>query len=199
MIDRSQITGLILAGGQGRRMGHVDKGLQPFRGMPMASHVLMRLGMQADEVIVNTNQNLAAYESFGLPIVLDIHGDHAGPLAGIHAGLSYATTDYLITAPCDVPLIPMDLVERMCQTMVAESADMVVAKTGDQVHPVFCLMPTSVTEHLDRFLKGNGRKIDAWYASFKVAEAVFDDCPDRFINVNTIAELKALEARKDLT
>ncbi len=198
MIDHSQITGIILAGGQGRRMGNVDKGLQPFKGLPMAAHVMMRLGPQVGDLMINANQNLAAYESFGVPVILDVHAGFAGPLAGIHSGLTYAHTDFIVSAPCDVPLIPLDLVKRLSAAMAEQRSDIAVAKTGDQAHPVFCLLPTLLGEHLDNFLKAGGRKIDAWYATLNVAEVPFDDCPDRFINVNTLEELKRLETRTDL-
>jgi molybdopterin-guanine dinucleotide biosynthesis protein A len=198
-IEKSNITGLILAGGRGTRMGSVDKGLQLFRGIPMAMHALMRLDSQVGQVLVNANQNLAAYESFGVPIVTDLHGGYAGPLAGLHAGLCACETDYLVTVPCDVPLFPVNLVEELLTALEQEQADLAVAYTQAQAHPVFTLMRSDLNEHLDAFLKTGQRKIDIWYASLKVAKVPFDSQADRFMNVNTIQELHELQSRSDLT
>ncbi|MCE2680072.1 MAG: molybdenum cofactor guanylyltransferase MobA [Burkholderiales bacterium] len=197
-IEKTNITGLILAGGRGTRMGSVDKGLQLFRGMPMAMHALMRLDSQVGQVLVNANQNLAAYESFGVPVVTDLHGGYSGPLAGLHAGLCACDTEFLVTVPCDVPLFPLNLVERLVLALEHEEADVAVAYTHSQAHPVFTLVRSNVCEHLDAFLKSGQRKIDIWYASLKVARVEFDEQADRFMNVNTIQELHELQLRTDL-
>ena len=198
-IEKTNITGLILAGGRGTRMGNTDKGLHLFRGMPMAMHALMRLDRQVGQVLVNANQNLAAYESFGVPIVTDLHGGFSGPLAGLHAGLCACETDYLVTVPCDVPLFPLDLVERLSVALDEAEADLAVVSTHAQAHPVFMLMRSDLNEHLDAFLKSGQRKIDSWYSSLKVVEVAFDAQADRFMNVNTMQELHELQARTDLT
>lgn len=191
-----QITGLILAGGRGTRMGTVDKGLQTFRGAPMALHVMMRLQPQVGELMINANQNLAPYEAFGLPVWPDEMQGYAGPLAGIQAGLIHCTTDYMVTAPCDSPFLPADLVARLSQALLDNHADVAVAVTGvgdqRQVHPVFCLMKSSLIQHLTEYLRGGGRKVDAWYASLDRTEVHFED-EAAFRNINTIAELKAFE------
>ena len=111
MIARTDITGLVLAGGRGSRMGGADKGLQSYRGMPLAMHAMLRLAPQVGRVMINANRNLAAYESFGAPVFTDASGDFAGPLAGFVAGLEQCDTPYLVTVPCDSPLFPDDLVE----------------------------------------------------------------------------------------
>lgn len=193
MIRPEELTGLILAGGRGSRMGAVDKGLQPFRGYPMVMHVLMRLAPQVGHVLVNANQNLAAYEALGHPVVIDAVQGYAGPLAGLHAGLSQCETEYLVSAPCDSPFLPLDLAARLAAGFVAHSADVAVPKTDGQAHPVFCLVRTALVDHLGEFLASGGRKIDAWYASLVVAEVEFDDA-DAFRNINTLAELKRFEA-----
>jgi molybdenum cofactor guanylyltransferase len=191
-----QITGLILAGGRGTRMGSVDKGLQNFRGAPMALHVMLRLQPQVGELMINANQNLAPYESFGVPVWPDEMQGHAGPLAGMQTGLIHCTTDYMMSAPCDSPFLPPDLVERLADGLLDADADLAVAVTGAdatrQAHPVFCLMKTSLLPHLGEYLRDGGRRIDAWYASLKTAEVHFAD-EAAFRNINTVAELRQYE------
>jgi molybdopterin-guanine dinucleotide biosynthesis protein A len=195
-MNTEQITGLILAGGRGTRMGHVDKGLQAFRGTPMALHVLMRLQPQVGELMINANQNIGPYESFGVPVWPDEMQGFEGPLAGMQTGLIHCTTEYMVTAPCDSPFLPTDLVARLGQGLLAADADLAVAVTGAghtrQAHPVFCLMKASLMQHLTDYLRGGGRKIDAWYASLKTADVHFED-EAAFRNINTVAELKQFE------
>ena len=193
--DTPRVTGLILAGGQGRRMGGVDKGLQPLRGRPMVAWVLERLAPQVTEVIVNANQNQAEYARLGCRVVGDEIGGFAGPLAGLQAGLKANVHPFLVTVPCDSPFLPRDLVARLHAALIANHADLAVAKTGDQPHPVFSLVRESLAGHLTKFLEGGGRKIDAWYASLKVVEVPFDDQPDAFSNINTPADLADHEKR----
>jgi molybdenum cofactor guanylyltransferase len=181
------VTGIVLAGGQGRRMGGVDKGLQLLHGKPMVAHVIARLAPQVDEILINANQNPDAYAEFGHRIVPDAIGGFAGPLAGLHAGLCAATHSLVLTVPCDSPFLPADLCSRMkCEL---HENDLAVAKTGAQPHPVFALVRTTVRGNLEQFLTGGGRKIDAWYASLKVIEVPFDDEADAFRNINTREEL----------
>jgi molybdenum cofactor guanylyltransferase len=187
-VAMNEVSGIVLAGGQGRRMGGVDKGLQLLRGKPMVAWVLERLAPQVNEILVNANQNLEAYARFGYRVVPDAFGGFAGPLAGLHAGLSAASHGLAVTVPCDSPFLPLDLVKRLRRALGAN--DLAVAKTGEQPHPVFSLVRCTVLGHLSEFLAGGGRKIDAWYASLKVVEVPFDDEADAFRNINTIAELK---------
>jgi len=182
------VSGIVLAGGQGRRMGGVDKGLQPLRGKPMVAWVLERLAPQVGELVINANQNLEAYAALGHRVVPDAIGGFAGPLAGLHAGLGATTSELAVTVPCDSPFLPADLVARL-RAALGEH-DLAVAKTGDQPHPVFSLVRRSVHGHLAKFLSQGGRKIDAWYASLKVVEVPFDDEADAFRNINTREELK---------
>jgi molybdenum cofactor guanylyltransferase len=193
--DTLRVTGLILAGGQGRRMGNVDKGLQPLRGRPMVAWVLERLAPQVTEVIVNANQNQAEYARLGCRVVGDEIGGFAGPLAGLQAGLKANVHPFLVTVPCDSPFLPRDLVARLHAALIANHADLAVARTGDQPHPVFSLVRETLAGHLTKFLEGGGRKIDAWYASLKVVEVPFDDQPDAFSNINTPADLAEHEKR----
>jgi molybdopterin-guanine dinucleotide biosynthesis protein A len=187
----AEVTGIVLAGGQGRRMGGVDKGLVLLDGRPLVAHVLARLAPQVADVLINANQNLDRYAAFGPPVIPDAVGGFAGPLAGLHAGLTRATRDYVATVPCDSPFLPADLVARLYAALAAHAAQLAVAKTFDQPHPVFCLVRRDVLPHLTAFLDGGGRKIDAWYATLAVVEVPFDDEADAFRNINTAAELAA--------
>jgi molybdenum cofactor guanylyltransferase len=182
------VSGIVLAGGQGRRMGGVDKGLVALHGRPMVAWVTERLAPQVDEIVINANQNLEAYGRFGHRVVADEVGGFAGPLAGLHAGLSEVSHGLAVTVPCDSPFLPLDLVARLHQALGAN--DLAVAKTGDQPHPVFSLVRRSVRDHLANFLSSGGRKIDAWYATLKVVEVAFDDEAEAFRNINTREELK---------
>jgi len=181
------VSGIILAGGQGRRMGGVDKGLQPLRGKPMVEWVLERLAPQVDEIVINANQNVAAYEKLGRRVVRDDIGGFAGPLAGLHAGMKAASHPLVVTVPCDSPFLPADLVSRLQNSLGTNQ--LAVAKTGAQAHPVFALVRKDVLQNLEAFLSGGGRKIDAWYASLEHVEVLFDDEADAFRNINTREEL----------
>jgi molybdenum cofactor guanylyltransferase len=189
----SSVTGLILAGGKGSRMGGIDKGLQSFRGKRLVDHVYERLAPQVGGIIINANQNQEAYRTFGVRVVSDAIGGFAGPLAGMHAGLSVSKRPFLASVPCDSPFLPEDLIARLYARIEETGAELAVAKTGEQPHPVFSLMRRGVLDHLDGFLKSGGRKIDAWYASLNVVEVAFDDEADAFSNINTLDELASYE------
>lgn len=189
----SPITGVVLAGGLGRRMGGVDKGLKPLRGRPMVEWVVERFAPQVAEVLVNANQNLEVYGRLGHRVVPDDIGGFAGPLAGLHRALTEARHDLVATVPCDSPFLPADLVGRLHAALERDGADLAVARTGTQLHPVFCLCRRSVLPSLTAFLDSGGRKIDAWYSALRVIEVPFDDEADAFSNINTEAELKGFE------
>jgi molybdenum cofactor guanylyltransferase len=189
-----KITGVILAGGLGRRMGGIDKGLQELRGRPMAAWVAERLGPQVDELLINANQNGERYAAFGHRVVHDQIPDFAGPLAGLHAALSAATHPLVATAPCDSPFLPADLVFRLFSALTAANADLAVVRTFDQPHPVFCLCKRTVLPHLSEFLAGGGRKFESWYETLKAVEVAFDDEAEAFENINTREELGRFES-----
>jgi molybdopterin-guanine dinucleotide biosynthesis protein A len=170
-------------------MGGVDKGLVELAGRPLVGHVLARFAPQVGELLINANQNLDRYAAFGYPVVPDAVGGFAGPLAGLHAGLTRAATDYAATVPCDSPFLPADLVARLYAALAAAGAQLAVARTFDQPHPVFCVARRDVLPHLEAFLAGGGRKIDAWYATLSVALVPFDDEAQAFRNINTADEL----------
>ena len=196
MIERQDITGLILAGGRGSRMGGVDKGLQNFHGMPLAMYALMRLAPQVGEIMINANRNLGAYEALGAPVWPDALPDFAGPLAGFLAGLERCETPYLVTVPCDSPLFPLDLVARLASALQRADAEMAMATSLEdgvqRTQPVFCLMKTELMESLVQFTHEGHRKIDRWTAQHRCVEVPFDD-PQAFANANTLAELMQLQ------
>ena len=191
-----QITGIVLAGGRGTRMGGIDKGLADFLGKPMVVHVIERLQPQVNEILINANREIERYRAFGLPVIQDEIDGFAGPLAGLHAGIKAASSPYVLTSPCDSPILPHDLASRMLGALIAQNSDIAIAKTGIQPHPVFCLIPVSALSSLGAYLSGGGRKMDTWQKSMSCAEVAFDDCPWSFSNINTEAELKELEREK---
>jgi molybdopterin-guanine dinucleotide biosynthesis protein A len=187
-----KVTGVLLAGGQGRRMGGVDKGLQLLRGKPMAQHVIERFAPQVDELLINANQNIEQYQGLGYRVIPDAIGGFVGPLAGLHRGLSEAAHPLVVTAPCDSPFLPLDLVAKLKAALDANNTELAVAKTGDQPHPVFSLCRTSVLPSLTAFLESGGRKIDLWYSQLKVVEVQFAE-EAAFRNINTREELSRNE------
>jgi len=207
LINPDDITGLILAGGRGSRMGGVDKGLQTFNGMPLALHTLTRLQMGGGvgHIMINANRNLAAYESFGASVWPDALADYAGPLAGFLSGLAHCETPFLVTVPCDTPLLPLDLVPRLAHALATQDADIAMAAAPEvdknglvqiRPQPVFCLLRVDLLESLVKFTQDGGRKIDAWTALHKTVLVPFDlpgDDPRAFCNTNTLAELRQLE------
>jgi molybdopterin-guanine dinucleotide biosynthesis protein A len=201
--DAGAISAVILAGGQGSRMGGVDKGLQLLDGMPLALHALVRLQQQAPlvgPIMINANRNLGAYEGFGLPVWPDTVGHYEGPLAGFLTGLERCETPYLLTVPCDSPRFPLDLAARLAQALVRDGACIAMAATVEDgrpvPQPVFCLLRVELLESLASFISGGGRKIGAWTAGHRCAVVCFDrpdDDPLAFANANTRAELQSLE------
>jgi len=188
----SGITGIVLAGGQGSRMGGVDKGLVAFRGRPLVAHVIERLRPQVDAILVNANRNPEGYAAFSHPVISDEIEGFAGPLAGFERGLAHAQTELVATVPCDSPFLPSDLVSRLRAALEAQSADIAIARTSGQPHPVFCLMRRTVQGSLRQFLATGERKIDRWTATLAMVEVPFDD-EAAFANINTAGELAALE------
>lgn len=200
MIQRSDITGLLLAGGRGSRMGGVDKGLQPHAGTTLASHALDRLRPQVGRLIINANRNIERYAAMGAPVWPDAVADFAGPLAGLQAGLAHCETPYLVTVPCDSPLFPDDLVERLASAIEAEGAELAIAVTvedgREQTHPVFCFLSTHLRESLERFLAEGGRKVDRWTSSHRCVKVLFEDS-HAFVNANSLEELAQLQTTAD--
>lgn len=191
-LDKRHITGLILAGGRGTRMGHADKGLQALGGKPMVAQVIERFAPQVGTLMINANRNVARYREFGFPVHPDQVDGYAGPLAGLHAGLVQCATDYLAMTPCDSPFVPKDLVACLADALVTTNADLAYAMTGTmphrQPHPVFCLLKASLLPQLTVYLQSGGRKMQAWYETFNAVGVHFPN-EQSFININTVAEL----------
>ena len=193
-LTKDQITGLILAGGKARRMGGIDKGLIAFKGQSMVKHVIKRLSTQVGAILINANREIERYQSLGFNVVTDEINDFAGPLAGLHAGMRVAKTEFILSVPCDSPLLPNDLSQRLMTALESQNADIAVAKIGEQHHPVFCLCRTILAQDLETYLNAGGRKVDEWQKKHAYVEVRFDDNPSAFSNVNTPEELGKLEA-----
>lgn len=190
--ERRSITGVVLAGGLGRRMGShtagLDKGLLPFGGRPMVAHVIERLAPQVGSVAINANRHLEAWRALGLPVFTDVFEGFAGPLAGLHAALGRIDTQWVATAPCDAPFLPLDLVERLVRAASAQGAGIAIACTADRPHPVFALVDRSLRADLQRYLESGHRRVEAWMAGQGAVQVGFDD-EAAFLNVNTAEDL----------
>ncbi len=197
MIAPSEITGLLLAGGRAQRMGGIDKGLVPFQGKPLIEHAIQRLGPQVSGLLINANRNQDIYSQYGYPVVTDENQDFAGPLAGYLVGLKACKTPYMVTAPCDSPLFPTDLVVALADRLEKEEVNIAYASSQDSegkiwAQPVFCLMKREVLDSLEQFLANGQRKIDRWFASQDACTAIFVN-ESAFTNANTPEELAQLE------
>ncbi len=195
-IKIGEITGLVLAGGLGSRMGGADKGLQIHLGLPLAQHALRRLALQVGKVMINANRNIAEYEKMGSPVLTDEVGNFAGPLAGILAGLKHCDTPYLATVPCDTPNFPYDLVERLSRGLVGIGGTMAMAFTpegaGLRRQSVFSLMHVSTRESAIAFVRSGQGNLGLWASQQRCAQVVFED-ESAFFNANTFAELARLQ------
>lgn len=187
---KESITGVILAGGLGRRMGGVDKGLQPLRGRPMVLWVLERLAPQVGTVLINANRNLEQYRAFGCPVLPDAIADFAGPLAGLHAALGAATTPLVASVPCDSPYLPGDLVARLAAGLQAADAELAVARDAERAHPVFCLARRELLPRLAAYLASGERRLARWHETLSTVEVLFEE-PGAFANFNTPDDLGA--------
>jgi molybdopterin-guanine dinucleotide biosynthesis protein A len=197
MISPEHITGLILAGGRAQRMGGIDKGLIPFHHKPLIDATIARLSKQVGPILINANRNITKYASYGYPVIMDETPDFSGPLAGFSAGLKACKTQYLLSAPCDSPMLPLDLVVRLANEMEQGNYQLVYASSKESdgkvwAQPVFCLMRANLQESLDLFLQKGDFKIDRWFHELNSSTVIFDDA-QAFANVNTPEELKALE------
>jgi molybdopterin-guanine dinucleotide biosynthesis protein A len=197
MITTNQITGLILAGGRAQRMGGIDKGLIPFHGKPLIELALSRLKPQVSTILINANRSITKYSYFGYPVLMDETPDFSGPLAGFSVGLQHCKTPYLLTSPCDSPLLPTDLAEKMAIELEQNNLELVYASSQEAdgkiwAQPVFCLMRNNLQDSLNVFLSKGDLKIDHWFKTVRSGTVVFED-PQAFANVNTPEELAALE------
>jgi molybdopterin-guanine dinucleotide biosynthesis protein A len=197
MISPDQITGLILAGGRAQRMGGIDKGLIPFHGKPLIESSIARLQNQVGSILINANRNITKYASYGYPIIMDESLDFSGPLAGFTVGLKACQTPYVLTAPCDSPLLPTDLGAKLAVEMKRGDFQLVYASSKEAdgkvwAQPVFCLLRADLQEPLETYLQKGDLKIDRWFKALRCSTVIFDDA-QAFANVNTPEELKLLE------
>ena len=190
-----QITAIILAGGRATRMSGVDKGLMHLHQKPLIQHVIDRLIPQVNEIIINANRKITQYQALGYVVHQDSTKDFLGPLAGISLGLHYAKHDYILTAPCDSPLLPLDLVQRLMIALIKNNAEIAVASSDGNTHPVFCLCKKNVLPSLTAYLEKGNRRVITWQKSLNYIEVDFSDCADAFINLNTLEELAKLELK----
>jgi len=189
-------TGVVLAGGLARRMGGRDKGLIELCGRPMVSYIADALRPQTARLLVNANRNREAYARItGCPVIADRVGDFAGPLAGMASGLEAAETPFVLTVPCDSPLVAPDLAGRLHAARAQAGAALAVATDGERLQPVFALLARGLLADLVDYLASGERKIDRWYARHRVAEVSFADRPEMFLNINTPEERARMEER----
>ncbi len=189
-----KISAIILSGGRATRMGGVDKGLVNLHGKPLIAHVIERLAAQVDELFINANRELEIYQTFGLPVFNDETQDFSGPLAGFQLALKHATHDYVCIVPCDSPFLPDNLVQKLFTALLEENADIAVANSDQNTHPVFCLCRKSVLPSLEAFIKGGQAKVSAWQKSLHYVEVDFTEPDDNgatkaFLNLNTLEDL----------
>jgi molybdopterin-guanine dinucleotide biosynthesis protein A len=197
MISSKDITGLILAGGRAQRMGGIDKGLIPFHDKPLIESTITKLKPQTQSILINANRNITKYASYGYPVIMDETPDFSGPLAGFSVGLKSCKTPFLLTSPCDSPLLPNNLAELLSAEMEDGDFELVYASSKEAdgkvwAQPVFCLMRTNLLDSLTKFLLKGDLKIDRWFKELRSSTVVFED-PLVFANVNTPEELKSLE------
>lgn len=187
------ISAIILSGGRATRMNGADKGLATLQNEPLIQHVITRLKPQVDEILINANREIVQYQAFGYPVLQDENDDFLGPLAGFQLGLRHAKHEYLLTVPCDSPLLPLDLAQRLMAGLLAARADIAVASSDDNAHPVFCLMKKSVLPSLNAYLEAGERRVSAWQKRLNYVEVDFSDCSEAFTNLNTFEDLSTLE------
>lgn len=187
-----KVTGLILAGGEGRRMGGADKGLIAYRGKPLVAHVIERLAPQVDALQISANRNLEDYLDFGYPVVTDASSERLGPLAGIAAGLQACETPWLLVCPCDSPALPADLASRLLQGAIEAKASLAVAITEKGMQPTFQLCRRDCLPALTDYLAMGERKVRGWCLAQKAVEVFFQDTA-AFRNLNTADDLKFMQ------
>ena len=190
-----KISAIILSGGRATRMNSVDKGLIQLQQKPLIAHVIARLKPQVDEILINANREIMQYEAFGLPVLQDENMVFLGPLAGFSLGLQHGKHDYVLTVPCDSPLLPLDLAQRLMAALLEHLADIAVASSDSNAHPVFCLMRKTVLPSLMDYLAKDNRKVSTWQKSLRYVEVDFQKSVDAFVNLNTFEDLAGLEQR----
>lgn len=184
-INKSNITAVILAGGKGRRLGGQDKGLVQYKNKKLIEHVLERIKPQVNSILINANRNQATYEQYGYSVINDELSDFQGPLAGFATAMKTTEADYIITLPCDGPMLPKDLVSRLANELKSDPDGIAVAHDGERLQPVYALIPIKHIDSLEHYLASGDRKIDLWYAQHNLITVDFSDQKAAFFNINT--------------
>ena len=192
-IDHKDITAVILAGGQGRRMGGQDKGLIEFDGKPLAAILIKQLSQQGVAIIINANRNHDQYQKLGCPVISDTLEDYQGPLAGFASAMAAVNSKFILTLPCDGPHLSADYVARFIASYAQSAAPVQVAFDGERLQPVHALIKVDLLPSLNQFLEGGDRKIDRWYAQHDYERVDFSDCASMFRNINTPADKDSLQ------
>jgi molybdopterin-guanine dinucleotide biosynthesis protein A len=190
---RAKTTGVVLAGGRGRRMGGLDKGLMLFHGRPLVAYSIDALKAVADHVLVSANRHVDAYAELGYPVIADADDQFDGPLAGLLSAMQNAKTSYVLSVPCDCPLIRGELLGRLYTTLRAQKAEVCVAHDGERVHPVIMIVQRSLAPSLADYLAAGERKVETWLRRHRLVLADFRDHPEVFVNVNTREDLARLQ------
>ncbi len=172
-----------------------DKGLLMLDGNTLIELILRQLAPQCENILINANRNLDQYRQYGYPVVPDRHPDFQGPLAGMYSGLSQVMTDWMITVPCDGPILAADYCRRMMTAAQRENRKIAVARLRDRIQPVYALLHRSLIDSLTDCLQSQTRKIDRWYQQHGFCRVDFSDNPDMFENINTPEQLLAVSTR----
>lgn len=196
MMDKTLITGLILAGGRGSRMNGKDKGLVMLNDQALIAYVIADLKPQVNDIVINANRNLEDYARYGYPVIADDDQQgFLGPLAGILSALKMIKTPYLLTSACDTPHLPSNLAQKLYTVLTEHDADIAVVHDGNRLQPVFCLLKKELQGSLAQYLNSGQRKIDVWFAQHRYYTADFSDLPEAFVNINTPEELSSIKAK----
>lgn len=183
-INLQDITAVILAGGQGRRMGGEDKGLLEFDGRSIVEILIEKLKLQQVGIVINANRNHDKYQSYGLPVISDELEDYQGPLAGFATAMKSVATDYILTLPCDGPFLADNFVDLFIEAQSLKQSPICVAHDGERLQPVYALIKIDLLDSLNQFLKSGDRKIDRWYAQHDYALVDFSTQKNMFGNIN---------------
>ncbi len=195
LIRKQEITGVILAGGRGRRMGGLDKGLYPFADKPLIEWVIAALAPQVHRLLINANRSLDLYDAYGVPVVKDAVAGYPGPLVGIMSAMEVAATPWIAVVPCDTPLVPRDLVARLGDALIGQGAEVAIAHDGQRAQPLHALLPVALAAVLKRFIASGERKVEDWYAGRRCAMADLRDHAEGFANINSPADAALLSTR----
>ncbi len=192
MIDSSDITAVVLAGGKGSRMGGRDKGLVPLANRPMIAHVLDALKPQVGNIVISANRNLPLYRRFGFPVISDEQDGYQGPLAGLLNAMRHISTSWMLCVPCDAPLLPGNLATRLVQALEDKPGKLAVVHDGDKLQPAFALLSRHLEPDLEAYLNSGQRRLRQWCMNHGPALADFSDMPERFANINDPRELQKI-------